>query len=112
MNETITLNFYDADDEIIATHSKSVISWEVLKRAIMIAERIDEEGDYASFFTEIESIICFAFGDKFAPADLSQADVGDVISTFQQIANRATMVKNDFGVSKRAAPKTIKSKKQ
>jgi len=84
----ITLNFYDGNDEITKTHTKSVVPFGTLKRAIALESATENPADSID---NISGFICELFGDKFSPADLEKfADIEDVFNVFREVLARAS----------------------
>lgn len=97
----IELNFYNADSEIIATHSVGFVPWKMLKKALAVSKSIaqnslngDADGgqntaEYSGF-DEISAFVCDLFQNKFSLAELEEhADIGDVMSCFRAVVNKA-----------------------
>lgn len=110
----ITINFYDADDNITATYTRSTVPWSVLKSYLFLQSDMEnmtekEQADAISDF------VVMAFGDRFSRADLDRyADAGDVLSTFAEFALRGRKVADELGfqrgTTETTSPNTTRSR--
>lgn len=87
----ITLIFYDSNDQVKATHTRSRIPWGVLKRAIRMASTIDTAEIGEDALDEMASLLVDAFGGAFTVEDIDKyCDINDVMVAIQGIIDKAS----------------------
>ena len=96
--EPITLNFYDDNDEIIKTYSKSRVSWGMWKRALKVRPAQDDKLD-DSAIENIRRFVVDFFDNQFTEGELiAHTDVEDVLICASQIAVRVLSIMRREGV--------------
>lgn len=92
----IELTLYGEDDEVKARFSKSVIRWNMMKRAIKLAKEIDDANALdEDTFDSISNFICALFGDQFTREELEAgAEVGEIMACFRMVVRRASAAGN------------------
>lgn len=92
----IELTLYDENDEAVATLTKSVVRWGVLKQALKLAKRMDE--DKAATEDHLDALtgfVCHLFDDKVTREQLETgADIAEVMACFKAVVHRASTLGN------------------
>lgn len=87
----VTITLYDANDEVIATYSRTMIPWGILKKAIALTKSLDAEKVSSEEIDAIAGLIVETFGSQFSIQDLDKgADVMEMVSVLQNIVTRAS----------------------
>lgn len=93
----VEITLYDENDEQVATFSKSVVRWGMMKQAIKLAKVLESEKEELSesTFDALSAFVCRLFDDKFTPEALeSGADISEIMSAFRSVVNRASAMGN------------------
>jgi hypothetical protein len=89
MAEPIKVTLYDENDEIIAEHSRRIIPWGILKKALKFKD-LDKANISDKDMDSMADLLCEIFGDKLTIADIDKyMDIGDVMSVIGAITVRA-----------------------
>lgn len=88
----LTIHLYDGNDKITKTFSRQRIPWGVLKRAIRMAETLDEENITAEDLDNIAGLVSDAFGGDVTIEELDKyGDISEMMTVIQGIIERATV---------------------
>lgn len=86
----ITLNLYDAEDNVVKTLIRSTVPWGLLKRALRLTKGMDMDNLTEQNLDDIAGLVVIIFGDKVTIEDLDKgADTSDMITTIMQIVAKA-----------------------
>lgn len=104
----IELTLYDKNDEAIATYSRAVIPWGLLKKAISLQRQFEgaeaaeaapawqfwkrkqESSKEEAQMAAISHFVVELFGNKFTMKQLEDgADLGEVMNVFRAVITRA-----------------------
>jgi hypothetical protein len=95
MSQSITLNLYNENDEIVRTLNRSFIPWGILEFAIDLQEEfaeieVAEDGSPKNIGREqierLTDFVVFIFGDAVTPDELKKgASLVDMFSVFRQV---------------------------
>lgn len=85
------LNIYGANDEILNTYKTDHVRWGLLTRALALQEEI-KDADVEAQFNALHDFVKEIFFD-LTDEDLKNADAGDVINVFTQVARMAGKIK-------------------
>lgn len=94
MSAPVTITLYGPDDEVLATYSRSIVPWGLLKRAWRVSNKMQGSAEMSEeIFDELSGLVVELFGDKFTAAELSKGtDMGEVLAILQEIIARAERV--------------------
>lgn len=97
MAETpISLDFYDADDEVIHTYSRTRIMVQVLERAMDIMDRfgdLDKNELPEDGLNSIHQLVVDFYGEKFTIDELKKhADIREEFAVIEAIIARASAI--------------------
>lgn len=101
----IELNFYNADDEIVATHRRARIPSYLLDMAINLQDQLStKNGDKPNSDALFDFIVEF-YGNKFTREELKQqSDLVECMTVLQSIVVRASNLTREFAKANPPAP--------
>lgn len=96
--EPIILNFYNKNDELIKTYSKSRVSWSAWKKALEVRPANDKKLN-DDMLSDIRKFVVDFFDGQFTEQDLLEhTDVEDLLICTYQIASRVLSIMKREGV--------------
>lgn len=91
----VTLDLYDAEDNVMKHLSRVTIPFGVLKLALKLNEELDTENISESDLDAIVAVVVEVFGGAVTADELyHHADSGDMLAVFTQIAAKAANLLN------------------
>lgn len=99
MSEPIIVNFYDENDEVIKTFSRSRISWEFFKRAQ--STRPPENGDITEDnLRAIRQLVCDFYDNQFTEEELIKfSSVNEILLISTEICYRLIKLLKEQGIT-------------
>lgn len=89
----IKLTLYGPDDEVIAEHSRTVVPWKILKRAVRLSKDLDESDLKEEDLDSLAQLVVDFYGDTFKMSDLENgADVSEMLSVLYAIIAKASAI--------------------
>ncbi len=93
MNDVMVLTIYDGNDEVLKTLRRSFVPWRLLKRAVMLAGKIDlahPETMTAETVDDLAMLVVDAFGGQVTLEEIDNgADLGQMLAVMTAIMSIA-----------------------
>ena len=86
-----TLNIYGENDEIVKTYETNIIRWRMFTKAVELQDKIKSESEEEQI-KAIAKFVCSIF-PGLTIEETEDADAFDLMNTFNQIINKAKMIK-------------------
>jgi hypothetical protein len=102
----IELNFYNEEDEIIATYKRLRIPSYLLDMAIDLQAKLSEEGSGDQTYSDaLFDFVVEFYGNKFTREDLKQkTDLLECMSVLRSVITRATALMQGFAQANPRVP--------
>jgi hypothetical protein len=101
----IELNFYDEDDNVVATHKRTRIPSYLLDMAIGLQNDLSEDGGDQKYSDALFDFIVEFYGSKFTREELKkQTDLLECMAVLQSVLARATGFAREFAVANPRGP--------
>src|SRR5512139_2708996 len=89
----IKITLYGPDDEIIAVHSRAIVPWKILKRAVGLSKSLSDENLSEDDLDSLAQLVVDFYSGAFGLEDLENgADVAEMLSVLQAIITKASAI--------------------
>jgi len=87
------ITLYGDNDEPIGVHTRSIVPWGMLKRAIRLAGKLEKDQMTEELIDELAGLVVDVFGNKFTVADLNNgAEMSEMLTVLNAIIGKAQAV--------------------
>lgn len=89
MAEALHITLYGVDDEVKAEFSRSFVPWGILKKAAVLAPKLEAETVGEELIDGIAELVVEVFGKQFTVDDLNKgASVGEMMAVVKGLVSQ------------------------
>jgi len=89
----IELTLYGPDDEVVSKHSRAIVPWKILKRAVRLSKNLNEADLSEEDLDSLAQLVVDFYGNAFDLEALENgADVAEMLTVLRAIITKASAI--------------------